>query len=136
MKNDKLLLIGMSLSLVSILLSAVAIVYAEDSPWFLTKDYDWDEFYDSDINRNTVCKYCDASEDYEKHEKACNKAYDLLDKQDKDTVENCKAGGGRWIEEDDYASCVTNNEDWRNEVEVYDEPYPQDYYSEEDDDQK
>jgi hypothetical protein len=37
---------------------------------------------------------CDASEDYKNHMKACDKAYEKIEEQERDTVEYCEAGGG------------------------------------------
>jgi hypothetical protein len=58
------------------------------------KDYDWDEFYDDSINRESVEEACDASEDYKNHMKACDKAYEKIEEQERDTVEYCESGGG------------------------------------------
>ncbi len=59
-------------------------VYAtvENNPTWFEKDYDWDEFYDDAITRQSVEDACDASEDYKKHKKACDKAYDKIEKQE------------------------------------------------------
>lgn len=40
----------------------------------------------------------DASKDYNKHKKACDKAYVKIEEQKRDTVEYCESGGGKWIE--------------------------------------
>ena len=37
---------------------------------------------------------CDDSEDYKNHMKACDKAYDKIEEQERDTVEYCESGGG------------------------------------------
>jgi hypothetical protein len=72
-------------------------VFAEEySTWF-EKDYDWDEFYDDGVNRQSVEESYDASKDYNKHKKACDKAYEKIEEQERDTVEYCESGGGKWI---------------------------------------
>ena len=57
-------------------------IFAEEYRTWFEKDYDWDEFYDDGINRQSVEEACDASEDYEKHKKACDKAYDKIEEQE------------------------------------------------------
>jgi len=83
--------------------------YPEYDP-FLQKDYDWSEFYDDEIDRDDVELACDASEDYEANEKACDKAYDLIEKQEKSTVENCEAGGGKWVVNGYAETCIVAEE--------------------------
>ena len=60
----------------------------EEASWnqektgFLREDYDWDEFYDDEIRRESVEEVCGASEDYKKHKEACDKAYYKIEKQE------------------------------------------------------
>lgn len=49
---------------------------------WLEDDYDWDEFYDDEIGRESVEKVCDAPEDYKKHKEACEKAYSKIEKEE------------------------------------------------------
>ena len=80
---------------------------AEAKTGFLAKDYDWREFYDDEISRESVEERCDASEDYEANKKACDKAYDLIEKQEKSTIESCEAGGkGKYVINGYNESCV------------------------------
>ena len=57
-------------------------IFAEEYRTWFEKDYDWDEFYDDGITRQSVEEACDASEDYEKHKKACDKAYDKIEAEE------------------------------------------------------
>lgn len=54
----------------------------DNSHTWLEDDYDWDEFYDDDISRESIEKVCQASEDYKKHNEACDKAYDKIEKEE------------------------------------------------------
>ena len=95
--------------------------YPEYDP-FLDKDFDWDEFYDSEINRDDVESACDASEDYKKHEEACDKAFDKIEEQEELTIKTCESGGGgKWVINGDNETCMTVEEgepiiieDWMN----------------------
>ena len=64
------------------LLPVLQNIFAEEYRTWFEKDYDWDEFYDDGINRQSVEEACNASEDYEKHKKACDKAYDKIEKEE------------------------------------------------------
>ena len=78
----------------------------EAKPHFLTEGYDWDEFYDDEISRESVEEECDASEDYEANKKACKKAYDLIEKQERATIEGCESGNGKWVINGYAKTCI------------------------------
>ena len=64
---------------------------------FLDKDYDWNEFGDDHITKSSVDAGCEASEDYEKNKKACDRAYNELKEQEERAKKStCKDVGGKW----------------------------------------
>ena len=81
---------------------------------FLREGYDWDEFYDDNVSRERVEEACDASEDYLANEKACDKAYQKIERQEEISKEVQEEGVDNLAREEEIAAqedALCDNED-------------------------
>jgi hypothetical protein len=75
---------------------------------FYCKEFDWSAFYP---DKEIVDELCDASEDYAKNPKNCDKAYDLVKEVKEGPEKKYCEYSGKW--DDDKKECKINDEEER-----------------------